>query len=685
MERLLDDAEKIKAKYGETAEYSVDNLADIVEAIHVVQKEQEISGYTLDEIKQKIKDKSLTEQEVARIAQDLYKDDADGIQKVMKALEEGTLTANDALILTGTTSLEANSTIEGSLRSMGAAWENWLISIANTDPEQFEKATDDLIDRVAIAMSNIIPRVAVILANLATFIGERAPTLFEELKTAFFEALPDDEARNKFGEYFEMVSGAIDAVGGALDMMQGAASVISEIISYVIGNWDSIAGTLSSVGDGLSTVGDFFTWLGENKEMIAGAIGAATGGFVAFNAALGILSAGPIPLVVGAIAALVAAIVTAYNTNEDFRNKVNEVWEGFKNAVSIAGEVIGPILENIGNIVIGLKDTVSEKIEEIVGFFSGLPERIQSYFEHPELLLHDIGVQIIKGLTGGLIQDPDAVLNSLSTLVDNGVGWFKDFFGISSPSKLMSQYGNYIAEGLANGIDEGASGPEAAIQNAANSMYGSLDNATDNASNSFNNAIVQLMGYFNDLANSSDTEIGNVVRYFGAMPNGIVQGIGDVSHLLYSVGMYLIEGLTTGIASNVYSVMDVLLGGVMEAVRTVKVWLGIASPSKRMAEIGDYMMQGWTKGIEDEQDSTEKAMLNAAQSIYGAASGEVSANGLGVGAGGILAGGGVSIQVAELVVREEADIDRIAEQLYLKIRREQEAHGWSTSFTMALT
>ena len=35
------------------------------------------------------------------------------------------------------------------------------------------------------------------------------------------------------------------------------------------------------------------------------------------------------------------------------------------------------------------------------------------------------------------------------------------------------------------------------------------------------------------------------------------------------------------------------------------------------------------------------------------------------------------------VVREEADINRIADELYLKIKREQEARGWSTSFTMA--
>lgn len=684
MERLLDDAEKIKAKYGETADYSVDNLADIVEAIHVVQKEQEISGLGIDEIEEKIKNKSLTEQEVARIAQDLYADDEEGIQKVMEALENGTLKANDALILTGTTSQEANSTIEGSLRSMGAAWENWLVALA--DPKtDLGQATDDLVERIAIAADNIIPRIGVIVGKLGEFLKEKAPGIVEDLKAEFKEHLPAD-MQEGFGKFMDDANTAIT-------------------------NFQTVLQTASDIAKGVS---DFFQFCTDHSEEISAAIAIVTGAFIGFKAAAamdglltalpGIISAvqfaimslnggvmtlnasmlaNPIVWVVGLIAGLVAALVVAYNTNEDFRNKVNEVWEKVKGAVKAAADFLAPIFEAIGGFAIGLATTIGQKIEEIVGFFRDLPNRIKNYFEHPEELLHDIGVQIIKGLTGGLVQDPDAVLNSLSSLVDKGVGWFKNFFGIASPSKLMAEFGKNIATGLANGIDEGATDPENAMQNAANSMYGSLDNATTNASNSFNNAIVQLMGYFANLANSSDEEIANVVRYFGAMPDGIVQGIGDVSRLLYSVGMYLIEGLTQGISNNVYAVMDILMGGVTNAINSVKMWLGIASPSKRMAEIGDYMMQGWTKGIEDEQDSTEKAMLNAAQSIYGAANGEIAASGMGVGSGGILAGGGININVEELVVREEADIDRVAEQLYLKIKREQEAHGWSTSFTMA--
>ena len=54
MQRLLEDAEKIKAKNGEMVEYSIDSYADMVEAIHVVQEEMGITGTTAKEAEKTI-------------------------------------------------------------------------------------------------------------------------------------------------------------------------------------------------------------------------------------------------------------------------------------------------------------------------------------------------------------------------------------------------------------------------------------------------------------------------------------------------------------------------------------------------------------------------------------------------------------------------------------------------------
>ena len=127
LEKLLDDAEAYKAANGEMAEYSIDNFADIVEAIHVVQEAQGIAGAT---------------------------------------------------------ALEAATTIEGSVNSMKAAWDNWLTGLGNPDADM-DLLTDQLVESIVTAANNVIPRVGVILSTLGstlyTQLSEMLPKAVEAI------------------------------------------------------------------------------------------------------------------------------------------------------------------------------------------------------------------------------------------------------------------------------------------------------------------------------------------------------------------------------------------------------------------------------------------------------------------------------------------------------------------------
>ena len=114
MERLLADAEAIMARNGEMVDYSIDSFADIVDAIHVIQDEMEI---------------------------------------------------------TGTTAEEAEDTISGSIASAKAAWENWLVALADGNAD-IEQSTREMVDSVTQAASNIVPRLGEIIATLLDVLGD---------------------------------------------------------------------------------------------------------------------------------------------------------------------------------------------------------------------------------------------------------------------------------------------------------------------------------------------------------------------------------------------------------------------------------------------------------------------------------------------------------------------------------
>ena len=110
MQRLLDKAKEIqKTKFGVDVDYDISSFADIVDAIHVIQTEMDI---------------------------------------------------------TGTTAKEASTTISGSISAMKAAWTDLMTGIA--DPTQdFDRLLGNVVDSVVTVADNLAPRIAAVLPQMA--------------------------------------------------------------------------------------------------------------------------------------------------------------------------------------------------------------------------------------------------------------------------------------------------------------------------------------------------------------------------------------------------------------------------------------------------------------------------------------------------------------------------------------
>lgn len=97
---------------------------------------------------------------------------------------------------------------------------------------------------------------------------------------------------------------------------------------------------LAALGPVLIVIGKVITAVGTIMTIvpkIAGVINVVKGAFAALNA---VMLANPIILIIAAIAALVAAFIYLWNTNEGFRQFWIDLWEGIKSAVSTAVEAI---------------------------------------------------------------------------------------------------------------------------------------------------------------------------------------------------------------------------------------------------------------------------------------------------------------------------------------------------------
>lgn len=210
MLRLLDDAEKIKAANGEMVEYSIDNFADMVEAIQVVQENMGIAG---------------------------------------------------------TSATEAESTITGSMASLKAAWENFVANM--TLGEDMQPALDALFTTFTNTFKNIVPAALNIISKMPGAILETIVTLAPTIVQAGIEAIVAliNGLSQKLPELVPKMVEAVKLIAGTLiknipALLVAGAELIGALVKsigglvgdFVSAGYDLFMGLARGIGNSIGNV-----------------------------------------------------------------------------------------------------------------------------------------------------------------------------------------------------------------------------------------------------------------------------------------------------------------------------------------------------------------------------------------------------------------------------------------------
>ena len=135
--------------------------------------------------------------------------------------------------------------------------------------------------------------------------------------------------------------------------------------------------------------------------------------------------------------------------------------------VSVGKDLIAGLKAGIGAVMTGISDWIKTVIVD--PFVSG----VKSMFglDGEESVLVSVGKNLLEGLKNGLLGAMDGIGDWIGTNITGPIcGFFKDLFGIASPSTVFSEYGGYLMQGLEGGIDENKELPKTALSNAQTSM-----------------------------------------------------------------------------------------------------------------------------------------------------------------------------------------------------------------------
>lgn len=238
--------------------------------------------------------------------------------------------------------------------------------------------------------------------------GNKAGTeLADAIRTGRFEYSKFAEtvtgSSGTVNETYEETQSELDKVKLATQKLKvSAADMIDKVVTKYSPQIQKALEKAMEITDKLfPAIEKGFKWISKNGGTVASVIvgiGSAIGVFVAattgvtalktaFTGLWAVMSANPVGLVVAAIAGLVAAIVTLWNTNEDFRNWVIGAWETIKSAVETAITAVAEFFQSAWDGVELVKEefaTAWENIKSVWSaagdFFAGVWTAIKGKF-----------------------------------------------------------------------------------------------------------------------------------------------------------------------------------------------------------------------------------------------------------------------------------------------------------------
>lgn len=140
-----------------------------------------------------------------------------------------------------------------------------------------------------------------------------------------------------------LIKSLVEKIQGWVEWLNNLDDSQKETIIKIAAVVAAIGPLLLIIGKAITTIGGLFNAFNTIKTVAASLKTAMT----ALGTAIGGISA-PVVAVVAVIAVLVAAFVTLWQTNEDFRNKITAIWDGIKAKFEEFGQAIVERLNALG-------------------------------------------------------------------------------------------------------------------------------------------------------------------------------------------------------------------------------------------------------------------------------------------------------------------------------------------------
>ena len=414
-----------------------------------------------------------------------------------------------------------------------------LMQAAPADIEKLSTAIDNC-DGTSEQMANTMQDN---LAGQLTILKSQ----LEELAISFGELLMP-----AIREIVGWIQGFVDKLNG---MDEGTRKVILTVAAFVA----ALGPVLIVVGKIISSVGTIMTVLPKIGPLIT----TVKTAFAALNATM---LANPIMLIIAAIAALVAAFIYLWNTNEDFRQFWINLWENIKEVAISVWNAIKEFFTAAWEVISSTAQTIWNGIKN---FFSALWEGIKTIFT--------------------------TVFEVIKTIVTTYFNIYKT---------IITTVFNAIKTVITTVLN--------AIKTVITTAWNTIKTVFTTVLNTIQ---IVVSGAFNTMWNGIKNTVSNIVNTIKTGFNNAVSFVKNLASSAFQWGADIIQGIVNGIKSCIGKVKD----AVTNVAETIRSFLHFSVPDE--GPLTDYeswmpdFMSGLAKGIEQSKAMVSKAVDGVASDM----------------------------------------------------------------------
>lgn len=342
---------------------------------------------------------------------------------------------------------------------------------------------------------------------------------------------------------------------------------------------------------------------------LAGAMVLVAGGVTLLGVGLGVIAAGILALsTVGAtaIAGFTMVIKGLMTTIPFFFEQVGLGIVAFFNVLIKAGGTIQKLISaTLLEIATAIIDSVPIMVEALMTILRTLLNAIVEFIP----LVVQGGIDLILALLRGISDNIGEVVETAIMIIVNFLDGIANMLPevIDSGFKLMISF----IDGLAAAIEENSGALIDAIWRLVTSLVNAGIDTIKSSWQKLKDAFKWFMEQgFGEGVNAS---LSWILEKAKEIPTKVISTLSGWLENFIELGKDLIGGIATGIAKGLSSVVDAAVNVARSAWEAAKSFLGIKSPSRLFATLGEYSSKGLAVGLEKFAGVAAKAATNVGQ------------------------------------------------------------------------